>query len=198
LSFTFLMRALPTAQPELHRHGLVLNRQILKAAVGPAMAISASPSAIGANAKRWSGSGNNPTVIISARDTQNFDPWARRPFRFRAHARALAASSLTPHEPHKLRKTPVLRDRVAEQTLAAEIAAACAGRTSTGSRPFVISLMQLESDHVERRSRPYALAAKRVFIVNSKCSARPTITSLHEFRQRTALSIHTAKPHSQP
>jgi hypothetical protein len=82
------MRTPPTAQPELQRHGLALSRQILEAAVGPAMAVSASPSAIGANAKRWSDSGNNPIVIISECDTQNFDPWAGRPFRFRAHARA--------------------------------------------------------------------------------------------------------------
>ena len=87
LSLTFLMRASPAAQQEFHCHGLALDRQILEAAVGPAMPTSASPSTIGANADRGSGSGNNPTVIISERDTQNFDPWAGRPFRFRSHAR---------------------------------------------------------------------------------------------------------------
>lgn len=87
LSFTFLMRAPPAAQPKLHRYGLALDRQILKAAVGPAMPISGPPSAIRANAEGWSGSGNNPTIIICERDTQNFCPWAGRPFRFRLHAR---------------------------------------------------------------------------------------------------------------
>lgn len=74
LSLTFLMCTSPAAQQELYRHGLALDRQILKAALGPAMSTSASPATIGANADRWSGSGNNPTVIISERDTQNFDP----------------------------------------------------------------------------------------------------------------------------
>ncbi|ESZ04466.1 hypothetical protein X737_36885 [Mesorhizobium sp. L48C026A00] len=87
LSFTFLMCAPPTAQPELHRHGPALNRQILKAAVGPAMPTSGPSSAIGANAERRSGSGNKPTVIISERDTQYFNPWAGGPFCFRSHAR---------------------------------------------------------------------------------------------------------------
>ncbi|TWA93915.1 hypothetical protein FB001_121124 [Ensifer sp. SEMIA 135] len=82
LSFTFLMRAPPAAQPKLHRYGLALDRQILKASVGPAMPISGAPSAIGANAGGWSGSGNNPTIIICERDTQNFCPRAGRPFRF--------------------------------------------------------------------------------------------------------------------
>ncbi|TWI22265.1 hypothetical protein IQ26_06698 [Mesorhizobium tianshanense] len=80
LSFTFLMCASPAAQQEPHRHSLTLDRKVLKAAAGPPMPISASPSAIGANADRWSGSGNNPTVIISELDAQNFDPWAGRPF----------------------------------------------------------------------------------------------------------------------
>jgi hypothetical protein len=79
--------ASPTAQQELHRHGLTLDRQILEAAVGPAMPTSASPSTIGANADRGSGGGNNPTVIDSERDIQNLDPWAGRPFRFPLHAR---------------------------------------------------------------------------------------------------------------
>ncbi len=87
LSFTFLICASPTAQPKLHRHGPALNRQILKAACKPAMPISAPPSTIGANAKGWSCSGNNPAVIIGECNTQNFDPWAGRPFRFRSHAR---------------------------------------------------------------------------------------------------------------
>jgi hypothetical protein len=51
------------------------------------MPISGAPSAIGANAEGWSGSGNNPTIIICERDTQNFFPWAGRPFRFRSHTR---------------------------------------------------------------------------------------------------------------
>lgn len=63
-----------------HRHSLTLDRKVLKAAAGPPMPISASPATIGANADRWSGSGNNPTVIISELDAQNFDPWAGRPF----------------------------------------------------------------------------------------------------------------------
>lgn len=87
LSLTLLMCTSPAAQQELHRHGLALDRQILKAAIGPAMPTSASPATVGANADRRSGSGNNPAVIISERDTQNFDPWAGRPFRFRSHAR---------------------------------------------------------------------------------------------------------------
>lgn len=87
LSSTFLMRTPPATQPKLHRHGFALHRGILKAAVEPAMPISGPPSAIGAEAERWSSSGNNPTVIISERDTENFDPWAGRPFRFRSHAR---------------------------------------------------------------------------------------------------------------
>jgi hypothetical protein len=56
------MRAPPTVQPELHRHGLALDRQILKAAIGPAVSTSASPAAIGTDADRRAGSGNNPTV----------------------------------------------------------------------------------------------------------------------------------------
>lgn len=87
LSLTFLMCASPAAQPELHRYGLALRRQILKAAVGPAMPTSAPSSAIGANADRGSGSGNNATAIDSERDIQNFNPWAGRPFRFPLHAR---------------------------------------------------------------------------------------------------------------
>ncbi len=87
LSLTFLICTSPAAQQELHRHGLALDRQILKAAIGPAMPTSASPATIEANADRGSGSGNNPTVIISERDTQNSNPWAGRPFRFRSHAR---------------------------------------------------------------------------------------------------------------
>jgi len=87
LSFTFLMRAPPAAQPKLYRYGFPLDRQILKASVGPAMPISGPPSAIRANSERWSGGGNNPTVIISERDTQNFDDWAGRPSRFRSHTR---------------------------------------------------------------------------------------------------------------
>jgi hypothetical protein len=88
LSYTCLMRTSPAAQPELHCHGLALDRQILKAAAVRAMPPSASPTTIGANADRGSGSGNNPTVINSERDTQYLDPWAGRPFRFRSHARA--------------------------------------------------------------------------------------------------------------
>lgn len=104
LSLTFLLRAPPAAQQELHRHGLALDRQIPKAAVVRAMPISASLSAIRANADRWPGSGNNPTVIITERDTQNFDPWAGRPFCFRSHP-PIAIPSLTANEPHKVRKT---------------------------------------------------------------------------------------------
>ncbi len=82
------MRAPPAAQPKLHRYGLALNRQILEASVGPAMPMSGSLSAVRANAESWSGGGNNPAVIVIERDTQNFDPWAGRPFRFRLHARS--------------------------------------------------------------------------------------------------------------
>ncbi len=74
LSFTFLMRAPPAAQPKLHRYGFALDRQILEASVGPAMPISGPPSAIRANAKSWPGSGNNPTIIICERNTQNYCP----------------------------------------------------------------------------------------------------------------------------
>ncbi len=56
LSFTFLMRAPPAAQPKLHRYGFALDRQILEASVGPAMPISGPPSAIRANAESWPGS----------------------------------------------------------------------------------------------------------------------------------------------
>jgi hypothetical protein len=77
----------PPNQPKLHRYGVALDRQILEASVGPAMPISGPPPAIRTNAGRWSGSGNNPTVIISERDTQNFDAWAGRPFHFRSHVR---------------------------------------------------------------------------------------------------------------
>jgi len=72
---------------EVHRYGFPLDRQILKASVGPAMPISGPPSAIRANSERWSGGGNNPTVIISERDTQNFNAWAGRPSHFRSHTR---------------------------------------------------------------------------------------------------------------
>lgn len=41
------------------------------------MPLSASLSAIRANGDRGSGSRNNPTVIDSERDIQNFDPWER-------------------------------------------------------------------------------------------------------------------------
>lgn len=76
LSFTFLIRAPPAAQSKPHRYGFALDRQILKTSVGPAMPISGPLSAIGANAERWSGSRNNPAVIIRERDAQNFNPWA--------------------------------------------------------------------------------------------------------------------------
>ncbi len=56
LSFTFLMRTPPAAQPKLHRCGFALDRQILEASVGPAMPISGPPSAIRANAELWPGS----------------------------------------------------------------------------------------------------------------------------------------------
>jgi len=55
LSLTFLMSATPTAQQKLNRYGLSLDREILKAADGPAVPTSASPPAIGANADRGSG-----------------------------------------------------------------------------------------------------------------------------------------------
>jgi hypothetical protein len=87
LSLTLLMCTSPAAQPKLHRYGLALDRQILTAAIGPAMPTSASPATIGANADPGPGSGNDPTIVISLRDTQHFDPWAGRPFRFRSHAR---------------------------------------------------------------------------------------------------------------
>lgn len=51
------------------------------------MPTSASPATTGANADRWASSGNDPTIVISLRDTQNFDPWTGQPFRFRLHAR---------------------------------------------------------------------------------------------------------------
>ncbi len=86
-SLTILMPASPAAQQKLHCHRLALDRQILEAAAGPAMPTSTSPSTVGANADRGSGSRNNPTVINSERDTQNLDPWAGRPFRFPVHAR---------------------------------------------------------------------------------------------------------------
>jgi hypothetical protein len=86
LSLTCPICASPAAQQELHRHGLALDRQILEAAVGPTVLTSALPSTIGANADHGPGSGNNPTVISSERNTQNFDPWAGRPFRSRSHA----------------------------------------------------------------------------------------------------------------
>lgn len=57
-----------------NRDCLSLDRQILKAPVGPAMPISSPPAAIRANAEPWTGSGNNPTVISSGRDTQDFCP----------------------------------------------------------------------------------------------------------------------------
>lgn len=50
LSLTFLMCTSPAAQQELHRHGLALDRQILKVAIGPAMPTSTSPATIGATA----------------------------------------------------------------------------------------------------------------------------------------------------
>src|SRR3546814_10861812 len=77
----------PTAQQELHCHGLALDWQILEAAAGPAMPTSASTSTIGAYSDLGSSCGNNPTVINGERDTQYFDPWTGRPFRFRSHAR---------------------------------------------------------------------------------------------------------------
>lgn len=104
LSLTVLMCAPPAAQPKLHRYGLALDRQILQASgVQPADFGSAVRNQGGANAERWSGSANNPTVIIGERDTQNFCPWAGRPFRFGLHP--IAAGCLTASEPHKVRKT---------------------------------------------------------------------------------------------
>ena len=87
LSGTFLIGASPAAQQELHRHLLALDWQVLEAAVVRAMPISASLPAIRTNADYWSSGGNNPTIIDSERNIQNFDPWAGRPFRFRSHAR---------------------------------------------------------------------------------------------------------------
>jgi len=81
------MRAPPAAQQELHCHGLALDWQILEAAPGPAMPTSALPSTIGTNADLRAGSENNPAVGNGELDTQNLDPWARRPFRFPVHAR---------------------------------------------------------------------------------------------------------------
>ena len=86
-SLTFPICASPAAQQELHHHGLALDRQILEAAIGPAVPTSALPSTIGTNADLRPGSGNNPAVINGERDTQYLDPWARRPFRFRSPAR---------------------------------------------------------------------------------------------------------------
>lgn len=70
LSLTVRVCAPPAAQPKLNRYCLSLDRQILKAPVGPAMPISSPPAAIRANAEPWTGSGNNPTVIRQ---------WARHP-----------------------------------------------------------------------------------------------------------------------
>ncbi len=76
LSQTCLMRTSPAAQQEFHCHRPTLDRQILEATAGPAMPTSASPSTVGADADHGSGSGNNPPVVNSERDTQYLDPWA--------------------------------------------------------------------------------------------------------------------------
>ena len=63
-------------QRRLHPPGPLPSPSYLKTSVGPAMPMSSPLSAIGANAERWSGSRNNPAVIIRERDAQNFNPWA--------------------------------------------------------------------------------------------------------------------------
>lgn len=73
-SFTFPICASPAAQQELHRHGLALDRQILEAAVGPAVPPLALPSTIGTNADLRPGSGNNPAVINGEREPNNLTP----------------------------------------------------------------------------------------------------------------------------
>jgi hypothetical protein len=66
---------LPPVQCESDVHSLTLNRQVLEAAVVPAVPIPTSHSTIRADTDRLRSSGNNPVLFILKGDTQNFDLW---------------------------------------------------------------------------------------------------------------------------
>lgn len=62
-------------QCELDFYNVTLNRQILDAAVVPAVPVPASRSAIRADTDRFRSGRNNPVFFILKGDSQNFDPW---------------------------------------------------------------------------------------------------------------------------
>jgi hypothetical protein len=70
--------------------------------------------------------------------------------------------------------------------------------TGPARLPFSAPLCSPDRAIATQPFAPCALAAKRCLSLPLNASARPAITFLHEFRQRTALSIRTAEPHSQP
>ena len=67
---------MPPVQREVDFHNLALNRQVLEAAVMPAVPVRASRPAIRADTDRFRRGRNNPVFFILKGDTQNFDPWA--------------------------------------------------------------------------------------------------------------------------
>ncbi|VVS96074.1 conserved hypothetical protein [Hoeflea sp. EC-HK425] len=83
----FPVSTLPPDQREFDFHHLTLNRQVPEAAVVPTMPVPTSHTAIRANADGFRSGGNNPIFFILKGDTQNSDPRAGRPFRFRLHHR---------------------------------------------------------------------------------------------------------------
>ena len=72
----FSVSTLPPVQCEVDFHNLTLNRQVLEAAVMPAVPMPASRSAIRADTDRFHSGRNNPVFFILKGDAQNFDPWA--------------------------------------------------------------------------------------------------------------------------
>jgi len=86
LPFTLPICATPAAQLELHRHGITLDRQVLKIAVRPAVPISALMSAIWAYARGWPAGRHYPFAFIAKHDALHFNTRTGRPFRFRSHA----------------------------------------------------------------------------------------------------------------
>ncbi|MGZ2505245.1 hypothetical protein ACVINI_005791 [Rhizobium beringeri] len=78
----FSVSTLPPVQCEVDFHNLTPNRQVLEAAVMPAVPMPASRSAIRADTDRFCSGRNSPVFCILKGETQNFDPWAGRLFYF--------------------------------------------------------------------------------------------------------------------
>jgi hypothetical protein len=72
----FPLPTLPSVQCEFDSHHLTLNRQVLEAAVVPAVPVPALRSAIRADTDRFRSIRNNPVFFILNGDTQYSDLWA--------------------------------------------------------------------------------------------------------------------------